>query len=143
VKNKIYCVYCGQKNNIKDLKCKKCNKKLDPKENMFLDYLKNHIKDDFKRNFEDKTIDIIKNFIISHLYGSIFTATLIFTAASAIIANVNQHSDIIKVKEKPSILVSNLNECLFENSLLAINLCEDGYELKDGLCKKTRGKKCY
>lgn len=26
-KNKIYCVYCGEKNNTMDINCKKCNKK--------------------------------------------------------------------------------------------------------------------
>jgi len=134
-KKKIYCVYCGEKNNIKDLKCKKCNKKLDPKENMFLDYLKDKIKDDLKGKTEDKVFDIIKNFIISHLYGSIFTATLIFTIVSAIVANID-NKEIIKVTEKPSILISNLNECVFINSLKPIKLCDEGYTLEDGVCIK-------
>ena len=132
---KIYCVYCGEKNSSKDLKCKKCNKKLNPKENMFLDYLKEHIKDDLKGNVEDKVFDIIKNFIISHLYGSIFTATLIFTIVSAIVTNIDSNN-ITKVTQKPSMLVSNLNECIFTSSLNPMEICDDGYILQDGGCKK-------
>jgi len=132
---KIYCVYCGEKNNIKDLKCKKCNKKLNPKENMFFDYLKGKIKDDLKGKTEDTAFDIIKNFIISHLYGSIFTATLIFTIVSAIVTNIDNR-DIINVTEKPNILISNLNECVFTSSLRPLELCDEGYILEEGLCKK-------
>lgn len=131
---KIYCVYCGEKNKEKDLKCKKCNKKLNPKENMFLDYLKDKIKGDLKGKTEDKVFDIIKNFIISHLYGTIFTATLIFTTLSAIITNMDDN--VIKVFEKPNSLLSSLNKCVFVGALSPIDLCDEGYVLEEGICKK-------
>jgi len=131
---RIYCVYCGEKNNAKDLKCKKCKKKLNPKENMFLDYLKAHIKDDLKGKVQDKAISIIKNYIISHLYGFVLTATLIFTITSVVVTTIGDKQNITNVSSKPSVLVSNLNKCIFDNYSEPINLCDDGYELKDSIC---------
>lgn len=134
MKKYIYCVYCGERNNIKNLKCKRCNKKLNPKENLFFDYLKEHIKDDLKGKTQDKIFSIIKNFIISHLYGSVFTATLIFTIVSSILINVN-NDNIISVSKKPTILLEN-NNCNFENAKLQSYLCSDGFILNNGVCEK-------
>lgn len=131
MKKKIYCVYCGEKNNIKDLKCKKCKKKLNPKENMLLDYIKDHIKDDVEGNI----FDIIKKFIISHLYGTFLTATLIFTIVSGIVT-INNDEKIIEVAEKPIILLDSLNRCNIPNSIETIKICNDGYILEDEICKK-------
>lgn len=133
---KIYCVYCGEENNAKDLHCKKCKKKLNPKENMFLDYIKDHVKDDVKSNVQDSIISIINNFIISHLYGSIFTATLIFTIVSVVVTTVNNDDRIVNVTEKPDILINNLNSCVIQNSKELVNICEDGYTLDGDVCKK-------
>jgi len=133
---KIYCVYCGEKNTVKDIKCKKCKKKLDPKENMVLDYIKDHLKDDIKGNIQDSIISVIKKFIISHLYGIVLTATLIFTVVSAIVTNINENSGIVEVNEKPNVLINNLNRCVIENSKELINICEEGYILNDGICRK-------
>ena len=135
-KNKIYCVYCGEKNNTMDINCKKCNKKLNPKENMLLDYIKDHIKDDLKGKVEDNIFSIIKNFIISHLYGSILTATLIFNLVTSIVTTVNNNNKIVKVTEKPILLVGNINKCNFNNTKDRILSCEEGYTLEDNLCIK-------
>lgn len=129
---KIYCVYCGEKNTSKDSKCKKCKKKLNPKENMLLDYIKDHIKGDIEGNI----ISIVKNLIISHLYGTVLTATLIFTVVSAIVTTVNDDKEFIKVEEKPTVLINNLNKCVFVNSKEAINICNEGYLLDGDICRK-------
>lgn len=134
-KKKIYCVYCGEKNNIENLKCKKCNKKLNPKEHPFRDYIIDHIKDDLKGKTEDKILSIIKNFIISHLYGSIFTATLIFTIVSSIVSIVN-NNNIAKVTERPTMMVGNIDKCNFVNSKEQTLICEEGYTLDDDICIK-------
>ncbi len=132
INKKIYCVYCGTINNKKDIECKKCNKKLNPKDNLFIDYLKEHIKDDIKGNFEDKTFDIIKKFIISHLYGTTFTATLIFTVVSGlIISNIDNY--IEEVERKPQFL---LNACNFEKVESLKYMCDEGYVLNDKKCIK-------
>lgn len=136
-KNIIYCVYCGEKNNTMDKKCIKCSKKLNPKENLFLDYLQEHIKDDLKGKVENKVFSIIKNFIISHLYGTILTATLIFTVTSAVVFGIkNNSNDIIKVTERPNIVASNKNKCKFKNTSDRILTCEENYILEDNKCIK-------
>ena len=52
--NKIYCVYCGMENKKPNEKCCKCNKKLNPKENLVVDYLLDHVKGDLEGNFEEE-----------------------------------------------------------------------------------------
>ncbi len=133
-KEKIFCVYCGTKNKPTELTCKKCHKKLNPKETILIDYLKDHIKDDLKGNIEDKFFSILKNFIISHLYGTIFTATLIFTITTSLI--IDNDTNIKTVTKRPNILVSNLNKCLFDNSINQEYICEDGYNLENNSCIK-------
>lgn len=127
---KIYCIYCGEKNNKKDVKCKKCKKKLDPKENLVLDYIKDH----FKSDVEGNIITLIKNFITSHLYGSILTATLIFTVVSAVVTTIGKDGDVLEVTEKPMILVNNINKCVFASSKEPIDVCNEGYILEEGTC---------
>lgn len=127
---KIYCVYCGEKHDIKDIKCKKCNKKLNPKENLFFDY----IKDKIKSNIGDNIIETIKNLITSYLYGTILTATIIFTVVSVVITNDDEH--VLEVTKKPTLLIDNLNKCSIENSKELINVCSEGYTLDGKVCKK-------
>lgn len=138
MKNKvIYCVYCGEKHTVKDKKCKKCKKKLDPKENMIIDYIKGKIKGDIKGNVRDNILAFLKNFIINHLYGSIFTATLIFTVVSAVVTTVNNDDDgVVTVTEKPEVLVNNLNRCIIEEAKDLVYICDDGYILDGNTCKK-------
>lgn len=133
---KIYCVYCGEKNNIIDTNCKKCNKKLNPKEHLFREYIIDHIKDDLKGKTQDKIFSIIKNFIISHLYGSIFTATLIFTIVSNIIVDINDSNRIKEVTSKPTMMVGNVNKCNFENIKEQELVCNEGYTLYNDICIK-------
>ncbi len=131
----IYCVYCGEKNNIKDKKCKKCKKKLDPKENMILDYIKGKITGKVKGNIQEGILSFIKNLIISHFYGIVVTATLIFTIVSAIVTN-NDETVITEVNDKPDILINNLNKCVIDNSKELIKICNEGYILDGSICKK-------
>ena len=41
----IYCVYCGTENVLENKKCKKCKKKLNPKNRPFRDYMVDKLKD--------------------------------------------------------------------------------------------------
>lgn len=136
MKKNIYCVYCGEKNKINDLECKKCKKKLNPKQHEFLDYLKDHIKADLKGKVQDKLISVIKNFIISHLYGTILTATLIFTIVSGVVTTINENKNIEKVTEKPFVFANNIGKCDFEKSKEQILICEDGYKIDGDKCIK-------
>ncbi len=84
---KIYCVYCGVENDIKEEKCKKCGKSLHPKNQLFREFLYNHIRSDLKGKLTDSIFSYLKNFIISHLYGTLMSIAVVF-AATTIIASL-------------------------------------------------------
>lgn len=134
-KNVEYCVFCGTKNKIENKKCIKCQKKLNPKDRPLLDYMKSKIKDNLKGNIEDNIIDIITKYIKSHLYGFIMTCSIIITS-TCIITNVVENNYIENVIEKPLLVLSTTNNCIFDNSIEPINICNENYILKDGICIK-------
>lgn len=100
--NKIYCVFCGTENKSDDDKCLSCHKKLNPKENLFVDYLKNHIRDDIKGQVEDKLSSIIIAYLKSHLYGLILTLSIVITSTSIIISSLNEKTDYEEVINPPA-----------------------------------------
>ena len=132
-KNIEYCIYCGTKNKIEDKKCIKCHKKLNPKDRPLLEYIKSKIKDTVKGNIEDNIIDIITKYIKTHLYGFIMTCSIIITT-TCIITNVVEDNYIEKVTEKPSLVMSTVNSCLFDNFTSPIKVCKAGYILENNMC---------
>ena len=132
---KIYCVFCGEKNSSKEKKCTKCHKKLNPKEHLVFDYVKDHIKVKVKGSVQDNVISFLKEFIKNHLYGIMMSATLIFTTNSGVIVH-NENTHIRKVHEKPLTLMVSQGICEFANSIKPIEVCQDGYTLEDDTCVK-------
>lgn len=132
---KIYCVYCGSKNNKKDKICKKCDKKLNPSENLIKEYVVQHIKDFFLDNIDGKITSVIYNFIKSHLYGFILAATLIFTG-STIINSTKLDDEIKSTSKRPNILLESLNKCNIDSAIEKEYICEEGYILVDNKCTK-------
>lgn len=102
---KVYCVYCGTSNKSSDTVCSKCQKKLNPKESLFKDYLIDHIKDDLKGNVKDNIFSLITNFIKSHLYGTIMSVALISAAASGVVSLKSDEVALKKVESKPDIKI--------------------------------------
>lgn len=85
--SKSYCPHCGQVQEPEATVCPYCHKALDEKEHLFREYLINHTKDKLKGSAEDKLYDLIKNFLVSHLYGVVVTITLAATVVSAAAAH--------------------------------------------------------
>ncbi len=50
----LFCAHCGERHTAKEKICKKCNNKLPVKSKIFINYLKNHIKDDLKGNVTER-----------------------------------------------------------------------------------------
>lgn len=98
-KNKIYCVFCGAENKLSNKKCSQCKEKIDPKEHLFLDYLKEHINDDLSGRIQDNLFNIIINYIRSHLYGCILTISIIITT-TAITNSNNINYEIVSTPPK-------------------------------------------
>ena len=107
-RNIIYCVHCGSKNLKKDIKCNKCHKKLKPHNELFKNYLIKHVKDDLKGKVTDNVFSIIKNYIISHLYGASVFMALLFVGTSIIVHN--NYNRVNYIKDKSEMLINNLNK---------------------------------
>lgn len=101
-KNKVYCVFCGTKNNFDQVRCTKCHKKLNPKERPLLDYLKSKISDKYMSDVEDTIYSILIHYIKSHLYGVVVTCSIVVSAFSVVVnADFNR---LEKVDEKPTVV---------------------------------------
>lgn len=81
---KKYCIYCGKEHDISETICCQCSKKLDPEENLLKDYLLAKTKDKLKGTVEDNLFELIKNFLLSHLYGVIVTISVVFVTMSSV-----------------------------------------------------------
>jgi len=122
--NSIYCIYCGHKNNIKDKRCSKCKKILNPKEHPLKDFLYDMGKDKIKGKANDTILTIISKFIKNHTYGIILSISFIGSLGVGINSLVtNDTSYINKVNEAPTEVVEeiSLDSTLF-NDVYKFNL---------------------
>ena len=72
-----YCIYCGTECDENVAVCPNCNKSFTERENLFIEFLIEKTKDKYKGDLEDSLVDIIINFIKSHLYGFILTICIV------------------------------------------------------------------
>lgn len=96
---KKYCIWCKKENKLSDTVCVECHKPLDPQENLFLDYLKSHIKDSLKEKVEDTAYSIIKNYLLSHLYGALVALSIVISTGMLV---RGQAVEVTKVTQKPA-----------------------------------------
>ncbi len=106
----IYCVFCGEENAATASQCKKCKKDLHPKNQLFKDFLYDHIKDDLKGKVKDSIFSYLKNFIISHLYGAAMTVSLVFTATAIIVSPKGTYKTVNSISEVNQPKTSNSKE---------------------------------
>lgn len=81
-----YCVFCGSENEAEQKTCAACGKELYPQENLLEEYLRKEAEDQIKGKVVGTVFDKLKNFLLSHLYGIALTVSVVFTAASAMVA---------------------------------------------------------
>lgn len=135
-KKTIFCVYCGSENNSTQKRCNKCHRKINPKENLFLDYLKSHLSNELSENIENKTINIIINYIKSHLYGVILTMSIIIVGSTAIVTSLPDYEIVFerpiiasctpkKFNNKYSYVYSTKDECVSKGNESFIEVFEN------------------
>ena len=134
---KIYCVYCGEENKIDDLKCSKCKKSLNPKDHFFKEFLVDHIKDDLQGNIEDTIIDLLKKWIISHLYGLGITAAILFTGVGILAHEISLSKYDMSYQKINSPLVVEMDYCKDLEIVSKVEKCMDGYHLDNHQCVKV------
>ena len=135
----VYCAFCGTKNKVEDNSCKKCNKKLNPKNHLFKDYLKDHVKDDVKSNLEDNIVDIIIEWIKAHLFGLFGTALIGIIAVGVIIneVNINNTKKKIAIPKIVTKAPTMIEKCTDKDLTDKIKVCDAGYTLSGENCIKT------
>ncbi len=84
----IYCTACGAVNERSAVVCSACEKQLNRKGSPFRDFLKDHIKEALQDNISENIFSLIKNFLLSHLYGTILTLCVIATICMSIYAGL-------------------------------------------------------
>lgn len=91
----VFCSQCG-KPNTDHIKCYACGSNIYGKHSPFLHFLIKHTKEKFKGDLDDKALKIIKDFILSHLYGTIMSVTIV-TSVVAMVSGFGLPSHITKV----------------------------------------------
>lgn len=102
----IYCSHCGAANQKSAVVCCDCEKKLNLKGSPLLDFLKDHIKDSLKGKVTDNLVDVIKNFLLSHLYGAVLALCIVATVCMNVYANLPPKG-VESVRLHPQEAVSN------------------------------------
>lgn len=97
---KKYCTFCGAENRAEDLLCHRCQENLNAEDELLKDFLLDHTKDKLKGNLDDSLRELIMNFLKSHLYGMVFTITLV----AAVSVNVIAGGGIQRVSQRPDFL---------------------------------------
>ena len=93
-----YCSECGSANKKSAVVCENCESKINRGHSAFFYYLKSHIKDELKDRAVDKIYSVIKNYLLSHIYGTVLTVSVITVAASAVAVNYQPHIETVTVK---------------------------------------------
>ena len=69
---------------------------MNPKENLLIDFLLKRTKDKFRGSAEDSLYEVVKNFLLSHLYGVALTVSFVsalVTTAGAMTPQVTRMSN--------------------------------------------------
>ncbi len=80
---KIYCTHCGTHLPAGTEICTHCHRKPYGNNSPFREFLIRHTKDKLKGTVEDKIYDTLKNYLLSHLYGTLVTLSIGAVVVSA------------------------------------------------------------
>lgn len=75
--NNRFCIWCGSTLGENTEFCYHCGKTQPQKENQLVDWLIRHTKDRLKDDAESTVIEAIKNFLKSHIYGTVVSLVLV------------------------------------------------------------------
>lgn len=81
---KHYCIYCGSSLEEGSNICPSCKQPVPEKESLFKEYLYRNTKEKLKSTIDDSFFNIVKNWILSHLYGVVVSLLIVGLAVRAL-----------------------------------------------------------
>lgn len=114
-----YCSVCGSVNKKSAVICSTCENKIKSKRLPFCDFLKGHLKSDIKDTVSTSVFSLIRKTIVSHLYGTILTVSVIATATVSVLCATPY---IKQVKNPPTNVV---NEVEPEEEVASFEITQD------------------
>ncbi len=108
MEEKKYCIFCGSPLEDGNDRCPSCKKLVPVKENLFKEYLYRNTKEKLKGKAEDTLFSVIKNWILSHLYGVVVSLMIVglavhFTAVQA----APSYIEVINSSTRPAVQEDN------------------------------------
>ena len=108
--NKQYCIWCGEPGDCRAIFCSKCGKKMDPDENLLIDYLVSRTKSKFKSKAINTVYDALKGYLLSHLYGVTLIISIVAVTAMNFITEVSGVENISYMPEYVTAYIENTND---------------------------------
>ena len=100
--DKAYCIYCGSPLAEGSALCPVCKKVQEDKENLFKVFLWKNTKEALRGEIDDTLFNIIKNWLMSRLYGLILLLTVIATVTYVAAKRPHVSYDPMRSGERPS-----------------------------------------
>ncbi len=93
-----YCTNCGSANKKSAIICVECEKKINEKHRPFYDFLQKRIKGKVTGFAEAGLFKLIKNYLVSHLYGAVLAISVV-TTSTVVIATATPYIKTVSVPD--------------------------------------------
>ncbi|MBQ6488105.1 MAG: hypothetical protein IJI75_02650 [Solobacterium sp.] len=98
---KKYCIFCGAENTADADTCCACGRTMHPEEHLLKEYLYRKTKGKLQGKAEDSFLSVLKNWILSHLYGLVVTISLVALATITVSASFSSQPPYVRRISSP------------------------------------------
>ena len=98
---KKYCIFCGAENPADADTCCACGRTMHPEEHLLKEYLYRKTKGKLRGKAEDSFLSVLKNWILSHLYGLVVTISLAALAVISVSASFSSQPPYVRRISSP------------------------------------------
>lgn len=116
-----YCTSCGAANKRSAVWCCECKQKIIVRHRPIVDFLKKRVKGKATGKMTQKLFDLIKDFILEHLYGVILTVSVVATTTTAVITATPYIEEVttppfekVVISEEPEVPAIEVTDGIFE-----------------------------